>query len=77
MSTQYNRRRGARANRPRKPRQCMHFTPHRNDDGTLEMLDNGTRCIRLAPFNRFCDEHQLCCQKEGTSADAPVLQRAG
>lgn len=53
MSTAlYNRRRGARANKPRVPRQCRHEEPRPASDPVRGL------CPRLAPVNRYCPEHQ-------------------
>lgn len=49
MSTTYNRRRGAKANTMRKPRQCTYFN---------EPIPWDKPCLRLAPVNRYCSDHQ-------------------
>jgi hypothetical protein len=50
MSTVYNRRRGAKANRARTMRTC-----------------SAEGCIRVAPINRYCPDHQLT---HGAAANA-------
>lgn len=54
MSTAYNRRRGTSARDSRKPRQCAQI----DDVHPGEMPSGSFRCIRLAPINRYCYEHQ-------------------
>lgn len=63
MSTAYNRRRGAKANKPRRPRRCVGFdrAPMRsfvNKYGVEETIAFREQCIALAPCNRYCAEHQ-------------------
>lgn len=53
MSTIYNRRRGAKANRPRNMRGCRYVKEEENADGMVY-----TRCVRVAPVNRYCSDHQ-------------------
>jgi len=54
MSTAYNRRRGAKANRSRKPRQCRSTLVWANEQG----METIQLCPRLAQVNRYCPDHQ-------------------
>jgi hypothetical protein len=55
MSTIYNRRRGAKANKPRTPRICEWSTNSSAIHGDKTLIE---QCPRLAPVNRYCEEHQ-------------------
>lgn len=58
MSTNYNRRRGASANAPRTPRGCTVPVEEENIPGLVD-----TQCGRIAPRNRYCDDHQASRKK--------------
>jgi hypothetical protein len=57
MSTLYNRRRGAKAHQPRKPRPCR-AADLPEDLGGGVVFERRNICLRLAPRNRYCSDHQ-------------------
>lgn len=59
MSTNYNRRRGAKSYRPRTKRMCA---------ANVRDPHTGKGCPRFASVNRYCEEHQTCRPAEAASA---------
>jgi hypothetical protein len=83
VSTAYNRRRGAKANRSRTPRQCARREPPieifhsvHEAPGLIEsiaLVETNRRCIRLADgASQFCSDHRL---RAPAQPEGPISRR--
>lgn len=73
MSIAYNRRRGAKADKSRTPRQCAHLEPppYAHNQSKL-MADEPQRCPQLAPVNRYCPDHGI---RPSNLPEGPISRR--